>query len=332
MTMESRRRGGGWRVAGGVALASASAAGALALANWLAARGAGDPEPALDGESALYAWTHGTIHYTVKGRGEPLLLVHGIYPGASAYEYRRIFDALARRYRVFALDLLGFGQSGRPAIDYTAALYVELIEDVLRQVVGATDQPARVIASGLSATFAVQAANDRPHLFAGLALIEPEGLPARPQRPVGVGHMARRALLRSPLLGEGLYNLAVSRAALRLRLGATAYSGAYAVSDDILDHYYSAAHQPGARFALADARAGALATPIATTFATLTVPTLLIWGRNDRRNPVAHARAFQALRPDVELRIFPTGSMPQEEAPESFLRALTTWLGARARV
>ena len=215
-----------WRLAAGLAAASAGAAGALALGNWLTRLGVGEPEPPMSGETGFYPWTQGAVRYTVKGRGEPLALIHGIYPGASSFEYRKIFDRLAERYRVFALDLLGFGQSGRPAIDYTPALYVELIEDFLRQVVGATDHPAHVIASGMSAAYVIMAAARHPAYFSGLVLIEPVGLPgdARPVGRLALG--ARRALLRSPLIGEGLYNLAVSRPGLRLRLGNSAYSGA----------------------------------------------------------------------------------------------------------
>lgn len=321
-----------WRLAAGLAMASVGAVGALALANWLARLGVGAPEASLDGETGYYPWTQGAVRYTVKGRGEPLALIHGIYPGASSFEYRKVFDRLAENYRVFALDLLGFGMSGRPAIDYTPALYVELIEDFLRQVVGATDQPAHVIASGFSAAFAIQAAARRPRQFGGLVLIEPVGLPGD-ERPAGrLALAARRALLRSPLIGEGLYNLAVSRPGLRLLLGATAYSGTRQVSDDILDQYYVMAHQPGARFAPADALAGALDAPISATFATLQAPTLLIWGRRDHGAPVSRARAFQELRPGLELRMFPTGGMPQEEAPDAFLREVTAWLRAFARV
>jgi pimeloyl-ACP methyl ester carboxylesterase len=325
-------RRGAWRLAAGLALAAAGGAGALALANRLARLGVGEPEAPLDGESGLYSWTRGAVRYTVKGRGEPLTLIHGVYPGASSFEYRKVFGQLAERYRVFALDLLGFGQSERPAIAYTPALYVELIEDFLRQVAGATDQPAYVIASGLSAAYTMLAAADRPRQFGGLVLIEQAGLTDGARPGAELTRAARRALLRSPLLGEGLYNLAVSRVGLRLRLGATAYSGASAVSDDILDYYHAIAHQPGARFAPAEALSGALLTPISDAFSSLTTPTLLVWGRNDRAAPASRARAFLELRPDTQLHLFPTGGMPQEEAPDAFLREVTGWLREKARV
>lgn len=321
-----------WRIAAGLALATAGGVGALALGNWLARLGVGEPTSPLSGESGLYAWTRGAVRYTVKGRGEPLVLLHGIYPGASSFEYRRVFDRLAERYRVFALDLLGFGQSERPAIDYTPALYVELIEDFLQQVVGANDQPALVLASGLSAGYAILAAANRPRQFSRLILIEPGPLTDETRPEVDVAQVARRALLRAPLLGESLYNLSVSRLGLRWRLGSSAYSSTAAVSDDILDHYHTTAHQPGARFASADALSGALLTPISDAFASLTIPVLLIWGRNDHSAPTSLSRDYIERRPETELRLFPTGSMPQEEAPDAFLREALLWLRDKAQV
>ena len=97
----------------------------------------------------------------MKGQGEPLVLIHGIYAGASSYEYRRVIDLLARGNRVFAFDLLGFGRSAHPALDYTPVLYEQLILDFVREVVGGVDHPAAVIASTLGAAFTIRAAAER---------------------------------------------------------------------------------------------------------------------------------------------------------------------------
>ena len=112
----------------------------------------------------------------MKGQGEPLVLIHGVYAGASSYEYRRVFDLLTRNHRVFAFDLLGFGRSAHPSLVYMPVLYEQLIADFVREVVGGADHPAAVIASTLSAAFTIRAAAERPALFSRLALIEPTGM------------------------------------------------------------------------------------------------------------------------------------------------------------
>src|SRR5215469_8648538 len=135
---------GAWQIG---ALATAGTLGALALANKLSDLGVGEPPATLDGEQRTYQWRYGNIAYTVKGHDEPLVLIHGIYAGASSHEFSRIFDQLARWFRVYSLDLLGFGRSDRPAITYTPAVFEDLIEDFVRQVVGGVDHPASIMAS-----------------------------------------------------------------------------------------------------------------------------------------------------------------------------------------
>lgn len=331
--MSQRRKVAGWQIA---TLSAAGAVGSLAVANWLTHVGLRAPEHALGGAEALYPWTEGAIHYTAHGRGEPLLLLHDLRPGSSAYDYRNVFATLAERYRVFAPDLLGYGLSGRPATSYTPQLYVTLIEDFLRQVIGATDQPAHVIATGHSAPFAILAAAARPQFFRSLTLIEPMGLGERKgsERLPGSARIAR-LLLRTPLIGEGVYNLAVSRRGLRLALRRRLAEGGPRISDDVIDQYYSIAHQPGARFAPVDALTRALRGPTSQASEALTTvaaPILLLWGQRDPARPVSEARALREAHPRAELRIFPTGSMPQVEAPEAFAHEVFAWLRGAARV
>ncbi len=312
-------------------LAVASGLGALALVNRLSALGVTQPENPLTGEDGLYAWKHGSVHYTVKGRGEPLLLVHGVYAGASSYEYRRVFDLLAERYRVYALDLLGFGHSARPAVIYTPRLYIELIEDFARQVIGAADHPISVIASSLGAAFTIRAAAERPDLFARLALIEPTGIESLASPSETSANRFWRAALRTPLFGEAAYNLIVSRPSIRYFLQGQAYADGAPISDDMLDYYYATAHQPGARFAPASFIAGALDTPTETAFAMLRQPLVLLWGEYDRFNPLDRAQAFLAANDDATLFIFPTGGLPQDEQPEAFTREVMAWMSSASQ-
>ena len=330
--MRQRHGLAGWQIA---ALSTAGAVGSLALANWLTRVGVREPESALDGVESLYPWTEGAIRYTVRGRGEPMLLLHDVRVGSSAYDYRNVFAALAERYRVFAPDLLGFGRSGRPITHYTPQLYIALIEDLLRQVLGATDQPAHVIAAGQSAPLAVLAAAARPQLVRSLLLIEPTDLDANATGRRPIATHAARLLLRTPLLGESVYNLRVSRLGLRLALRRRLAAGAPRVSDDVLDQHYAIAHQPGARFAPADTLCGTLGgmTDAASeAFAAVSAPTLLLWGQRDPARPISEARALREAHPGADLRIFPTGSMPHVEAPEAFTSEVFDWLGSAARV
>ena len=61
-----------------------------------------------------FAHTGIDVHYIEAGSGMPLLLLHGSGPGAStAGNWRKVLEPLAAHYHVFAMDLIGFGKSGR---------------------------------------------------------------------------------------------------------------------------------------------------------------------------------------------------------------------------
>lgn len=321
---ESSQKGlAGWQIA---ALALAGGAGALALVNKLADLGAGEPYSVLNGEQGRYAWTHGDIFYTVKGQGTPLVLIHGVYAGASSYEYRHVFDLLAQHFRVYAFDLLGFGLSGHPPVLYTPVLYEALIEDFVRQVVGGVDQPVRVIASSLGAAFTIRAAAERPGLFERLVLIQPTGIEELADARETPGRRVGRAVLRTPVLGQAIYNVIVSRPSISYFLKSQAYADPGEVSDDMVDYYHTLSHQPGGRYAPASFLSGTLNTPVTSIYPLLKQPILLCWGKDARFSPLEHARAFRQANPRAELRVFDCGGLPQDELPGEFASEVREWL------
>jgi pimeloyl-ACP methyl ester carboxylesterase len=310
------------------ALGLAAGAGTLAALNRLIAMSAGEDYSVLDGEEGHYAWEHGDIYYTVRGRGAPLLLVHGMYAGASSFEYRRVFAPLSTEFRVYALDLLGFGLSARPPLVYTPALYIQLIQDFARQVMGGIDHPISVVATSLSAAFTIRAAATHPDLFDRLVLIEPTGLETHTASRLTPWRWVTRGLLRTPVLGQTLYNLIASRRGIRTFLTRQVYAQPAAVTSSLIDYYHVTAHQPGARFAPASFLSGALDTPVAAAYEALEQPILLAWGKDARIAPLEQVRAFRQANPRAELLVFDCGALPQDERPDDFVRETRLWLRA----
>jgi pimeloyl-ACP methyl ester carboxylesterase len=65
----------------------------------------------------------------VKGEGEPLLLIHGY--GAGSWVWEKQMDILSRNYKVYALDIIGYGFSDRPRIEYTPETYIHFLRDFM---------------------------------------------------------------------------------------------------------------------------------------------------------------------------------------------------------
>jgi pimeloyl-ACP methyl ester carboxylesterase len=66
------------------------------------------------------------IHYYAGGLGKPLVLVHGL--GGKAENWAAMMPSLSRHgYRIYAPDLLGFGRSDRPDVNYSIALQADVL-------------------------------------------------------------------------------------------------------------------------------------------------------------------------------------------------------------
>lgn len=312
---------------GAVALLGvAGGLGALAVVNRLIDRSAQDTFSVLSGESRRYTWTEGDVFYKVKGQGEPLVLVHGIYAGASAFEWRKNFDALAEHFRVYAPDLLGYGLSSRPPLHYTAQTSVQLLIDFIREAAGGAEHPVHVVASSLSAAHIIKAALHHPRLFERLVLVEPAGVYELSQPPT-VPQRVFRQMLRLPIIGSSIYNAIVARSSIRSFLEKYVYLRPEAVTDELVDYYYHSAHQPGARYAPISFITGYFNVDIAEVFARLPQPTLIIWGKQAKITPATHAQAFQRLNPRAEVEVIDESSMlPHDEQPGRFHQRVIEWL------
>ena len=78
-------------------------------------------------------WRGHRVFYREQGTGEPLLLLHG-FP-TSSWDWRHLWDELARHYRVIALDYLGFGFSDKPSRGpYSIFAYADQAEAVLARL------------------------------------------------------------------------------------------------------------------------------------------------------------------------------------------------------
>ncbi len=304
----------------GALAAKAVAVGAVALVN--RSLRLDDLPPTLPGRMHDWTWRHGRVRYTTLGDGPPLVLVHGVHAAASSFEMREIFEPLAQRFTVYAVDLLGFGKSERPAIHYTDELYAELVGDFLREVVG---EPARVVASSLSAAYAIEAAIQRPELVDRLVLICPTGEAGVARSGLLSG--ALYWLVRSPIWGEALFNALVSRRSIRYFLERMVYADPAAIGDARVEQHRATGHQPNARYAPAAFIAGRLSIPLRPRIGRVAKPIMLVWGSEARRPPPSEAAALRAENPAVDVRIVEgAGLLPHDEQPKRFLEAIVPFL------
>ena len=318
-----------WKAA---AIAGGAGLAALATANATVRRKKAEPdESVLGGKSEFYDWLDGRIFYKVAGTGNPgppLVFVHSIGVGHSSFTWRKNFDELAKTHRVYALDLLGFGYSDKPAnVSYSADLYIELIRDFLREV---ADPPAKVIAISLSATYAIRVADKYPELVHSLTLVSPTGAGILSNRP-GMTGAAFYGILQSPVLGTSFYNALASERSIRDFAREQYFFDRNRVTKRFVNYHYVASHQPDAQHAIAAFLSGFLNTDARAGFANLVQPVTLVWGKEDKTNPIEKAAELLQINPRARLKIFDRCRMsPPEEHPEKFNALLRQVAPARA--
>ncbi len=271
----------------------------------------------------------GQVVYHESGSGRPLVFVHNVGFGASSYEWSKVYPEFASRHRVIALDLLGFGESERPAIRLTAADGVRTLADFLRSF--EWEQPPVLVASGWSAGLCVYLATQHPELVSRLILHMPNGTGE-------VGHHSlpffSRWLYRIPLVARFLYrNYLSTRSSVANWLRKAVFLDPSAVTEEVIDVIATCAQQPSAEHAAMAWLSGSLSFDLEARLRTLMRPMALLWSEERPADAEGRALQLQRLVPACPLTVVAHGGiMAALEAPKAIIAALEEQLRGDLRV
>jgi pimeloyl-ACP methyl ester carboxylesterase len=242
--------------------------------------------------SHYYEWSLGRVHYKKSGLGDPILLVHGLYPGASSEEFDHNIRALSRNFRVYAIDLLGFGLSDAPRIRYRADLYPLLLEDFIQDVI---DSPAHAVAAGASCSYIATVAVLRPDLVSKVVFISPQcaaPITGRARWLTRTGQELLRALFLIPpfhlLFQEAMAGEWEMGEMLRRSSQARTFTGK-------IERLSELARMPGVLWAYASLEVGLLSMSLDASLRDLPVPALFISGTGVDRESAAITEASARL-------------------------------------
>jgi pimeloyl-ACP methyl ester carboxylesterase len=265
-----------------------------------------------------------TISYLDTGGSDntAIVLIHGF--GASAYTWHALLHPLAEHHRVVAIDLKGFGRSGKPDDRYYSVFdQAEVVDTLINHL-----DLRKIVLGGhsMGGTIALV-----------LASAPPEERPYRIERLIVFSAPAFRQrlplfimALDIPLLGEAALHIIPPETVVRFILEAGYYD------DDLIDDsdvaaYASGLKSPGGRKALTRT-AGCLADLNASGFTfdfrAVKMPALLVWGKHDTVVPAGYGFALRdALPGPVSFHRLPEcGHIPPTEKPHEVLRIITEFL------
>lgn len=259
-------------------------------------------------------------HVRDEGKADamPLLLVHGSL--GSLHVWKGWVAELKDRYRLISVDLPGHGLTGAwPRGEYTIEAYTDFIE-----VLADTLQLDRFAIAGHSMGGAVawSFAATRPERISHLILVDASAYPSEGEPPL------RTRLSRAPLIGDiGIY---FKPDGMVRRALAEIYSDPAMITPDRVRQFGELQRFPGNRPAtLLRARTQDPLDP--TPLRQLDVPTLIIWGAQDRWVPVADAFRLQGDIKGAKLAIFEKpGHDPMEEDPVGTAAAVAAFLPTTA--
>ncbi len=277
------------------------------------------------GSEESWNWQGHHIVFTVTGRGQPLLMLHGINASSWAFEFRHNLKALSQQYRIYAPDLPGFGRSERKPIQYTAEMYLEFITDFARFVGEREGQAPATLSTSLTAAHLVGAAAKNPDLFGPLMLVCPTGLERLNFAP-GKGANRARKVLFGPV-GSVVFSLITGKRSTRLFLGRDGYYDPNFMNEELLQGYYNSSHQPNAKYAPFCFITFGLNYSIEEQWAGIKQPVVIMWGREAKITPLENAARFLQERPGTELKIFERCRLaPYDEQSKDFNLFALEWL------
>lgn len=191
-------------------------------------------------DNNYYEWRFGKIRYIKKGSGSPLLLLHDLSVGSSSYEFNQMIDALSKDHEVYALDFLGYGLSDKPNITFTNFLYVQMITDFVKNVIG---KKTDVIATGDSCPITVMTCHNNPEVFGKLIFINPQSIYQLNQIPSKQTKLLK-FLIETPILGTFVYNMLTTKNAFEKTFREEYFSNPYNIEEKDILSYFEAAHTP----------------------------------------------------------------------------------------
>ena len=275
-----------------------------------------------------YLDLHGErIAYRDAGAGEALLLIHGM-AGSSA-TWRAIIPELSKKYRVVAPDLLGHGESAKPRGDYSLGAFAAWLRDLLDEL---GISRATVIGQSLGGGVAMQFTYQHRDYCQRLVLISSGGLGpdlnwilrvlSAPGAELVLPVVAPQPVLN---LGNKLGSWLASAGIQSPRAG------------EMWSAYCSLADRPTRQAFLRTLRSvvdyrGQAVSALGKIHVSHGLPTLLIWGEEDRIIPVAHGYAAHDAVPGSRLEVLPgVGHFPHVEAPTAVVDILDDFITTTGR-
>ena len=248
-----------------------------------------------------------TIRYVEEGISEEnLLLIHGL--GASAERWEHVIPQFAKNYRVLVPDLIGFGLSDKPLVDYTTDYLSVFIKKFLKKL---NIDSVSIIGSSLGGQIGAEFTYQNNSMVKKLVLISPSGIMKHSTPALDAYVMA--ALYPSDSSASNAFQI---------------MSGSKNIDKKTIKGFVQRMKLPNAKMAFMSTLLGLKdAEIISEKLVSIKSPTLIIWGENDPIIPIKYAQSFVSEIDDCRfVKMENCGHTPYVESPDKFYKIVSDFL------
>ncbi len=248
------------------------------------------------------------IRYLESGSEKKIIvLLHGL--GASAERWEFVIPEFSDHYKIIVPDLIGFGQSDKPLVDYTSEFFSNFIYDFLQKL-GITK--TNIIGSSLGGQITASFVSQHPEVIEKMVLVSPSGIMKNSTPALDAYVMA------------ALYpDIEVAKNAFQMMAGP-----ARQINLKIVENFVERMKLPNAKMAFMSTLLGLKNAEIITpSLQKISVPTLIIWGKNDPVIPIKYADEFVSGIKDCRFYTMDDcGHTPYVDEPQKFTKLVLDFL------
>lgn len=263
------------------------------------------------------------INTRVDPQERPIVLLHGIYGGASHRTWRKLLPYLdAAGKEVYILDLPGVGESAKPKRAYSIEDFDLFLEKFLVEVV---KERANLVTESISSNSALRVASQRPDLVRRVVMLNPSGINSLNEPPSTREQNLYDRLFADDQAAKAFYQNLLNPNSLRFFLAFSFFDDSL-IDDDLIADFSVMQENVEQRYLTLSFVGGQLYRTFEESSENVFVPVLGVFGAEYepfQDNPISRASDFEAVRPFFEyIEIQDSGSSVQREKPEQTAKAI----------
>ncbi len=226
-----------------------------------------------------------------------LILLHGL--GGYAERWSNLMPFLNKKYHIFAPDIIGYGQSDKPSVDYTPEFFIKFVFDFM-EALGI--KKTFIIGTSLGGQITAECAATQNPTIEKIILISPAGIMKKSTPTLDAYTMA--ALYPNKDSVKNAYQMMVGPG--------------MQVSEISIERFVNNMSRPNAKMVFLSTLLGLKNSPdIFDKLEKINIPTLVIWGKDDKLIPFEYSQQFVSLIKNCEfIPMEGCGHSPYVEDPE----------------